>query len=73
MDHPQKFLTVNFYQFMIVRKYDPKLLVENGDPLSLVTSWPNCCYIYKMDYVKRKDCFTKKTIVHDFESIKVNF
>ena len=35
----------------IVRKYDPKLLVENGGPLSLTTDWAKSL-LYRMNYVK---------------------
>ena len=56
----------------IVWKYDPKLLVENAGPLSLTTNLAKSV-LYRMNYVKRKGCSTKKTMVHDFEGIKLNF
>lgn len=53
----------------IVRKYDSKLLIENGGPLSLTTNWGKSL----MNFVKRKGCSTMKKMVCDFENIKVNF
>ena len=48
------------------------LLIENGGPLSLTTNWAKSL-LYRMNFVKRKGCSTTKQMVHDFESIKVNF
>lgn len=55
-----------------VQKYDPKLLVENGGPLSLTSNWAKSL-LYRMNYVKRRGCSTKKVMIHDFEGVKVNF
>ena len=56
----------------IVRKYDSKLLIENGGPLSLTTNWAKSL-LYHMNFVKRKSCLTTKQMVHDFENVKVQF
>ena len=44
---------------VIVRKYDSKLLIENGGPLSLTTNWATSL-LYRMNFVKRKGCSTTK-------------
>ena len=57
---------------VIVRKYDSKLLIENGGPLSLTTNWAKSL-LYHTNFVKRKGCSTTKQMIHDFENIKINF
>lgn len=56
----------------IIRKEEPKLLLENDGSISLTTDWAKS-FLYRMNFVKRKGCSTKKVMVHDFEGIKLQF
>ena len=53
----------------IVRKHDPKLLAECGGHIILTKHWAKSL-LYRMQFVKRRSCSTKKIMVQNFEELK---
>ena len=57
----------------ILHKYNPSLIDEDdGLTIHLTTNWAKLL-LYRMGFVKRKGCSTKKLMVHNIEEIKEQF
>ena len=56
-----------------MHKYNPSLIDEDDGPtIHLTTNWAKSL-LYRMRFVKRKGCSTKKLMMHNFEEIKEQF
>ena len=56
----------------IVKKHNPKLFFDHGGHLTLTKSWAKSL-LHRMQFVQRKSCSTKKTMIQNFDEVRCQF